>query len=225
MRRMFVILILLLVPLSCARAEEPGVWFSPLDELGRTGDAVAILTADSLGSRRESISGITPAGFVHGEAEYNRCHLIAARLAPGTEVPENLFTGTAALNREMIPIENEAVAYVRAGGVLLYRVTPEYRGRELVPRGISVYARALDGGELSVSVSLRNAQEGVAIDYLTGESGPEGRFFVLNVHSGRFHRPSCAGAADIRPGNRELFRGAGASLIRRGFEPCQSCAP
>ena len=224
MRRILILLPLLLVVL-CARAEEAGVWFSPLDSLGRAGDAVAILTADSLGSRREDISGITPAGFVRGEAEYNRCHLIAARLAPGTEVPENLITGTAALNREMIPFENEVAAYVRAGGTALYRVTPEYRGQELVPRGVSVYARALDGGELAIAVSLRNAQEGVAIDYLTGESGPEGKFFVVNTHSGKFHRPGCAGAGDIRPENRELYRGTRASLVKKGYEPCQSCAP
>ena len=77
------------------------------------------------------------------------------------------------MNEEMIPFENMVADYVKeTGNHVLYRVTPLFTGDELVARGVQMEALSVeDGGEgVCFNVYLYNVEEGVVIDYATGEN-------------------------------------------------------
>lgn len=179
MKRITIILLALLI-LACARAEPvldvmAGPVFSPLDEYGRAGPAIALLSPDTLDAgNRKDISRYTPSGFdeAHYDGEYvfQRCHLIAAQLARDTEVAENLFTGTVELNESrMLPLENSIARYIRETGEhVLYKVEPLYIGMELIPRWVTVSAWSIETDGMRTSVTLQNSQKDVNVDYLNG---------------------------------------------------------
>lgn len=158
--------------------EEPGVYLSPLDELGRPGPARARLHRSAFPTApRSSLSGLEPAGwrwdtyeFLHGRV-YNRSHLIANQFC-GIDAIENIFAGTAYLNQELMAgVENSLYFYLDAtGNTVLYAVTPIYDGDELVPQGILIEAQSLEDDSFVRSLYLFNIQPGVCIDYATGET-------------------------------------------------------
>lgn len=238
MRKMF-LLALLLVSLITFRALADVPSFGSLDALGRATSAVAILSPDALDQgKRGSISDFQPSGFIQAEYDfieghylYNRCHLIGAQLAPGTEVRENLFTGTRQLNVAMIPVENHIARYLREfGGRVIYHVTPDFHGEELVCRGISMEVFDIDGESPRLSYYLENVEDGVTIDYASGASMPTGEgpvagWYVVNLGKKRFHSPDCPGIADISEHNRQGFYGNRDALIADGLRPCGLCHP
>ena len=86
----------------------------------------------------------------------------------------NLITGTRYMNVEgMLPFENQVADYVRrTGNHVMYRVTPDFRGVEMLARGVQMEAWSVeDNGEgVCFHVYCYNVQPGVEITYLTGES-------------------------------------------------------
>ena len=73
----------------------------------------------------------------------------------------------------MLPFENMTADYIKeTGNHVLYRVTPEFQGDELVARGVLMEAQSVeDGGEgISFCVFVYNVQPGIEIDYATGDS-------------------------------------------------------
>lgn len=222
--------------------------YSPLDALGRCGAAYACVGRDLMPTEeRGAIGQVKPSGWqlakydcVDGKYLYNRCHLIGYQLTGENANEQNLITGTRYLNTEgMLPFENQVAAYVReTGNHVLYRVTPDFQGTELVARGVWMEALSLeDGGEgVCFSVYAYNVQPGVAIDYATGEShltdvdtAAEERetafTYVLNTRSGKFHDPGCSGAADIKEENRQTYTGSREDLLAQGYSPCGQCQP
>ncbi len=165
---------------------EPFVLLSELDALGRTGPALAVIGPESLPEApRGEIGDVRPAGFqnvryddlIEDHFLYNRCHLIAYQLSGINADPRDLFTGTRYLNAEgMLPWENELAAFVRREGChVLYRVTPLYRGGELLPRCVEMEAVSMeDGGTgLRFHVLVYNVQPGIVIHYTDGSSRRE----------------------------------------------------
>ena len=161
---------------------EPYETYSPLDALGRCGAAQACLGPELMpDAPRGEIGMIRPSGwqlvkydFIDGKYLYNRCHLIAYQLTGQNDNEQNLITGTRCLNVEgMLPFENQVAQYIRStGNHVLYRVTPVFRGRELLCRGVRMEARSVEDGGKGVSfhVFVFNVQPGVEIDYADGES-------------------------------------------------------
>ena len=49
--------------------------------------------------------------------------------------------------------------------------------------------------------------------------------YVLNLHSHKFHFPSCPGVENMKAANREDFTGTREELIARGYSPCGTCNP
>ena len=78
------------------------------------------------------------------------------------------------MNRDgMIPFENAVAIYVKeTGNHVMYRVTPVFRGSELVARGLHIEALSVeDGGKgLAFNVFCYNVQPGVEINYANGRS-------------------------------------------------------
>ena len=160
--------------------------FSQLDRLGRCGTAYACLGPETLPTdARGDISEIHPSGwvqnfydFIEDESLYNRSHLIAHCLSGQNANERNLITGTRHFNADVMePIEAMVLNYIeQTGNHVLYRVTPVFKGDELVARGVQIEALSMeDGGQgVSLNVFLRNIQPGVAIDYATGDNWADG---------------------------------------------------
>ncbi len=158
-------------------------YYSPLDNLGRCGYAVACIGPDLIPDEpRGEIGNVRPSGWhtqryddlIEDRYLYNRCHLIAYQLTGENDNPENLITGTRYMNIEgMLPFENTAYDYVTyTGNHILYRSTPIFEGDNLVATGVLMEAHSVeDNGEgLSFCVFTYNVQPGIVIDYATGDS-------------------------------------------------------
>lgn len=133
--------------------------------------------------KKDDYSSITPSGFrqkkydtniVPGEYIYHRCHLIAWKLG-GIDVDErNLITGTQSFNiNGMKPFEDKVYNYLRENKTnhVLYRVTPYFDGNNELVNGVEIEAYSIeDNGGLKFNVYVYNVQDGITINYVTGES-------------------------------------------------------
>jgi len=221
-------------------------YYSALDELGRCGITEACVGTDLMPTeKRESISSVKPTGwvqaqydFVDGKSLYNRCHLIGFQLSGENANKENLITGTRYMNVDgMLPFENMVADYVKeTDNHVLYRVTPNFVGDELVARGVFMEGLSVEDNGESVSfyVYVYNVQPGVGIDYATGESwldqtaasgSGETVTYVLNTSSKKFHLPDCSGASSMSEANRQEVETTREDLIAQGYSPCGSCKP
>ena len=162
--------------------------YSPLDRLGRCGPATACLGRETMPTEeRGEIGMIKPSGWhtvryddlIEDKYLYHRCHLIAYMLAGENDNERNLITGTGYMNvAGMLPFEIEVSDYILdTGNHVLYRVTPCYRGDDLVASGVLMEAYSVedDGRGLTFNVFVFNIQPGVIIDYRTGNSSRESK--------------------------------------------------
>lgn len=159
---------------------EPFDSYTPLDELGRVGVAEALLDIDLMPSdERGSIGHIEPTGWNQGNYEivsgnwlYNRSHLIGHQMT-GYDGRENLMTGTRQFNAEgMLPFENFVANVVEEEEMQVrYRVTPLFEGDNLLSHGIVMEGFSVDddGETLTFNVFVPNQQEGIELDYETGD--------------------------------------------------------
>lgn len=185
--------------------------YSDLDYLGRCGVAYACIGKDLMPKEdREEIGHIKPSGWhtvkynglVEGNYLYNRCHLIGYQLTGENANEKNLITGTRQFNVEgMLPFENMVAEYVReTGNHVMYRVTPVYEGTNLVASGVQMEAYSVEdkGSGVNFNVFVHNVQDGISIDYATGESfkiesnsedGSENveKRYVVNGNNGKIH--------------------------------------
>ena len=160
-----------------------GMILSDLDELGRAGSCMALVTPETLpgADSREALTVIKPSGWtitrydtIEGRYLYERCRLIGYGLAASDADPANLMTGTRYLAAQgMEPYENQVADYINtSGGSVLYRATPVFRGDNLVADGVLLEACSVEdqGESLHFNVFCYNIQPGVLIDYATGDS-------------------------------------------------------
>ena len=156
--------------------------YSSQDYLGRSKVAYANIGIDLMpNEERESIGSIKPTGWhtvkydiVDGKYLYNRCHLIGHQLSGENANPENLITCTRQMNVDgMLPFENKIASYVKeTKNHVLYRVTPIYEQTNLLASGVQLEALSIeDNGEgIKFNVYVYNVQDGIDINYETGES-------------------------------------------------------
>ena len=161
-----------------------GEHYSELDRLGRCGAAVALLHETMMPkAARGEIGQVRPSGWKQTKYEglidadppflYNRSHLIAYALTGQNDNERNLITGTRYMNTHaMLPWEETVMRYLNdSGNHVLYRVTPYFRGNELLARGVEMEAYSVeDQGSLSYHVFVYNIQPGVKLNYATGDS-------------------------------------------------------
>ena len=155
--------------------------YSQLDQKGRCGVAYANICKEIMpkdGEKRESISQVKPSGWqqtkVEGGYIYNRCHLIGYQLAAENANELNLITGTRYFNVEgMLPFENKVAEYIKNNNKshVLYRVSPIYKGENLLASGVEMEAYSVEdnGSGVCFNVYVYNVQPGVNIDYTTGK--------------------------------------------------------
>ena len=157
--------------------------YSPLDNLGRVGECEANIDQSLMPTEpRGKIGSVKPTGwiqksydFISGKYLYNRSHLIGWQLTGENANERNLMTGTRSFNASgMLPFENAVAAYVKADeeNNVLYRVTPVFQGDNLLANGVIMEAESVDdnGESVSFCVFVYNVENGVAIDYETGDN-------------------------------------------------------
>lgn len=156
--------------------------YSELDSLGRAGSAFANIGVDLMPTeKRGSIGMIKPSGWhtikydiVDGKYLYNRCHLIGYQLTGENANEKNLITCTRQMNTKgMLDFENKVADYIKStSNHVLYRVTPVYKNNNLLATGVIIEAKSVeDNGEgILFNVFVYNIQNGIEIDYKTGES-------------------------------------------------------
>ena len=164
-----------------------GETYSDLDSLGRCHTAMAMLDKSMMPLTErdyDALKAVTPSGYrqekYHGIIDadppylYNRCHLIAYAMTGQGANEKNLITGTHHMNTvTMLPYEEQVLRYLyRTDNHVLYRVSPYFKGRELVARGLEIEAYSVEdqGTGVCFHVFIYNIQPKVQIDYSTGES-------------------------------------------------------
>ena len=73
----------------------------------------------------------------------------------------------------MIDFENSVASYIKeTNNHVLYRVTPIFENNNLLAKGIQIEAYSIEdnGKGISFNVFIYNVQEGIYIDYSTGDS-------------------------------------------------------
>ena len=156
--------------------------YSELDSLGRCGVAYANISKDLMPTeKRGSIGMIKPSGWhtikydhIDGKYLYNRCHLIGYQLTGENANEKNLITCTRSMNTKgMLQFENMVTKYIKdTGNHVLYRVTPVFEGNNLVATGVEMEAYSVEdnGKGIKFNVFVYNIEDGIIIDYKTGDS-------------------------------------------------------
>lgn len=156
--------------------------YSNLDNLNRCGTAYANISKDTMPTEeRERIGMIKPSGWhtvkydiVEGKYLYNRCHLIGYQLTGENANEKNLITCTRYMNTVgMLEFENKVANYIKeTNNHVLYRVTPIFEGDNLLASGVQMEAQSVEdnGKGIKFNVYVYNVQDGITIDYKTGES-------------------------------------------------------
>ena len=227
--------------------------YGELDPLGRCTVCVASVGQDLMpAEERGNIGAVKPTGwhtvkydFVDGKYLYNRCHLIGFQLAGENANKKNLITGTRYLNVDgMLPFEDEVADYVKdTDQHVLYRVTPVFKGDNLVAEGVEMEAYSVEdqGKGICFCTYCYNVQPGVAIDYATGDSHLNGKndqnshnssakehasaVYILNTNTKKFHKPDCYSVKQMSSKNRKKYKGLRKKLIKDGYSPCKNCNP
>ena len=160
--------------------------YSKLDYLERCGTAYANISIDLMPTEeRKSIGSVKPSGWhtvkydiVDGKYLYNRCHLIGFQLTGENANEENLITCTRQMNTGMmLDIENEVAQYINeTKNHVLYRATPIYEDSNLLASGVLLEGLSVEdnGAGIKFNIYVYNIQDGIEIDYSTGESKLEG---------------------------------------------------
>lgn len=156
--------------------------YSKLDSLGRAGVAYANISVDLMPTtERESIGMIKPTGWhtikydiVPGKYLYNRCHLIGYQLTGENKNELNLITCTRQMNTVgMLDWESMVANYIKkTKNNVLYRVTPKYESDNLLASGVQIEAYSIqdNGKGIKFNIFVKNIQDGIEIDYKTGDS-------------------------------------------------------
>lgn len=157
--------------------------YSELDIFGRCGPASACLGKELMPTEpRGDIGEVRPTGWeqekYYGIVDsdppylYNRCHLIAYCLTAENANEKNLITGTRYMNVEgMLPFEEQVARYIdKTDNHVLYRVTPIFKGNNLLASGVLMEASSIEdrGKGISFCVYCYNVQPGIGIDYSDG---------------------------------------------------------
>ena len=88
--------------------------------------------------------------------------------------PKNLITCTRQMNTKgMLDFENKIADYIKfTGNHVLFRVTAIYEDNNLLASGVTIEAKSVEdnGKGILFNVFVYNIQNGIEIDYKTGES-------------------------------------------------------
>lgn len=156
-----------------------GSWqtYGDLDNLNRVTSANALLNISMMPTTKRTGLTWNPTGWHNKRISsgwlYNRSHLIGYQLTGQNNNPKNLMTGTRSLNSpEMLAHEMDIAYYLKQDNnhYIRYRVTPIFRGDELLARGVQMEAQSVGDNSVHFNVYIFNVQSGVTLNYTDGTS-------------------------------------------------------
>lgn len=162
-----------------SESRKHGAWqrYSNLDYLNRAHAANALLNKRLMPLAKREPLYWDPTGWhnkrIKGGWLYNRCHLIGYQLTGQNNNPRNLITGTRELNDpDMLRYENQVATYIRKSNhhYVRYRVTPIYKGNDLLASGVEMEAQSIGDNSVHFNVYIFNEEPGVVINYKNGTS-------------------------------------------------------
>ncbi len=235
------------------------VKYGKLDKYNRPRAAIGCLGPKTLNNEeRVIISSVKPVGWhtkkypgiISDRYVYNRCHLLMQAAAAGIKEDEcnsykNLITGTRYLNVDgMLPFETRVLEYImNTKNHVMYRVTPIYKGKQLVARGVQMEAYSVedDGKGICFNVYCYNIQPGIK---KTTAQAPQKRkkprrqkwrWRYKTVHRRSIqmkkqtrqiiHFPWCSSVSQMKAKNKWSGHFSRSELIANGYVPCGECNP
>lgn len=163
--------------------------FSSLDELGRSGAAVACVCQETLPHKqRDDVQFPEPSGWNYKGKSNNHkydsyglnianslvsCHLLGYSCIGEDTMEENFFTATPSAEIAMSAYERQIVLYVQStGNHVMYRVTPIYYSNDLMAQGVQMEAYSVEdnGAGLSFNTFIYNVEPNLVYDYATGRN-------------------------------------------------------
>lgn len=156
-----------------------GAWqrYSDLDNLNRAHAANALLNKSLMPTTKREPLKVNPTGWhnkrIAGGWLYNRSHLIGYQLTGQNNNWKNLITGTRQLNDpDMVRYEDEVANYLKESPshFVRYRVTPIFRGNELLARGVEMEGQSVSSNEVHFNVYIFNVENGFNLNYADGTS-------------------------------------------------------
>lgn len=160
-------------------SKKHGPWqkYSQLDYLNRAHAANALLNQKLMPTTERAALTWDPTGWHNKRIAsgwlYNRCHLIGYQLTGQNNNPRNLITGTRELNDpDMLKYENEVADYLKSSTkhYVRYRVTPIFKGNDLLANGVEMEAKSIGNNDVDFNVYIFNQQPGVVLNYKDGTS-------------------------------------------------------
>lgn len=149
---------------------------------------MAIISKNTLSIRTEKhLRYPDPNGWtkiISDSGIFQRCHCIAYRLSAKKNDKNNIFIGTIDTNKTiMANIEQNIENYIRENEDkyirILYRVTPQYRGKNQIPTGVLLEIKSLDT-QYELCEFCYNVQNKVKINYTDGTLIEDNR--ILGKH-------------------------------------------
>lgn len=155
-----------------------GAWqsYGNLDNYNRVTAANALLNKSLMPTAKREPLHVDPTGWhnkrIAGGWLYNRSHLIGYQLTGQNNNLKNLMTGTRQLNDpDMLRYENQVADYIKqSSNYVRYRVTPIFRGTELLARGVEMEGQSINSNAVHFNVYIFNVQPGVTLNYNDGTS-------------------------------------------------------
>ena len=173
------------------KSKSHGPWqkYSNLDYLNRAHAANALLNKKLMPRAEREPLYVNPTGWHNKRISsgwlYNRCHLIGYQLTGQNNNLKNLITGTRQLNDpDMLKYEDKVADYIKSSGkhYIRYRVTPIWRGNELLARGVQMEGQSIGDNSVHFNVFIFNVQPGVNLNYKTGTSRVTGSTATYKNH-------------------------------------------
>ncbi|MDO5621552.1 MAG: DUF4781 domain-containing protein [Paracoccus sp. (in: a-proteobacteria)] len=144
-------------PLANASAH---IDYGSVNAAGQAQGINAVITKDILNTGTGAKGAIRPPGYVHGDDNHSRGHLLAKMLGGSGSDPRNLVMLYQRDTNSPVMRDFERNVYdaVAAGEVVNYQVTPIYEGGVDYPVSVAFQARGSDG--LDVSITINNIDKG-----------------------------------------------------------------
>lgn len=144
---------------SNGNSKSGSIVYDELDSLRRATGIEATIDSTMIGTGTKANSSIYPPGFEGGgpgSAGHARGHLLGKQLGGSGDDPRNLVTlyQNPVNSPIMRDYETSVRTVVENGEAVNYKVTPIYKGDDLVPMGITIQAKGT--GDFSLYVTILN---------------------------------------------------------------------
>lgn len=80
------------------------------------------------------------------------------------------------------------------------------------------------GSGVNQAAAIPDTDNGAAAENEAGDPSTRSSY-VINTNTGKFHRPDCASATQMKRENRKDVTASRDELVQEGYEPCKQCKP